>query len=264
MAGRRPVDPGPPVIKQFTAAEIDRAIPRLRRRIAEVQQLLKDRVRSSDARVEEVVGRIREDILAIFGPESPQYRTHRYLSIHHGTMYMGMPDHEFQAQFQEGIPQTVTTIEGLIRTLEERRVDLGADPGAPARAALEGADLHPEIASAAMPTFRNAHYREAVVNAAIALGDLVKAKSGRADLDGVPLMQQAFSRNGPILAFNDLADRADLDEQEGMMHLFEGAIMALRNPRAHALDPDNPDDARDILTFLSYLAKCLDRARKVK
>jgi hypothetical protein len=38
-----------------------------------------------------------------------------------------------------------------------------------------------------------------------------------------------FSKNNPVLAFNDLANRTDLDEQEGMMHLFEGTVLAIRN-----------------------------------
>ncbi len=262
MAGRKSAEPGPPVIKQFTAAEIDRAIPRLRRRIDETRRLLADRVQRNDARVEEVVDRIREDILAIFGPDSPQYRAHRYLSIYQGTRYMGMSDYESQANFEAGIPQAVGTLEGLIRTLEERRAELGEDPGAPARAALEGADLHPSIAAASMDLFRSRNYRNAVLDACIALVNLVKERSGRNDLDGAPLMRTVFSRRGPILAFNDLADQTDEDEQEGMMHLFEGVCLALRNPRGHALEQDTPQEAMEALTILSILAKRLEGTKK--
>jgi uncharacterized protein (TIGR02391 family) len=94
--------------------------------------------------------------------------------------------------------------------------------------------------------------------------NFVKEKSRRHDLDGANLMRTVFSRNDPILAFNDLRDQAEQDEQEGMMHLFEGAALALRNPRAHVLSDDSPEMALDYLMMLSMLAKRLDRDARRK
>ena len=51
-------------------------------------------------------------------------------------------------------------------------------------------------------------------------------------------------------------------EQQGMMYLYAGAILALRNPRAHELLADHPERAIEHLSFLSMLAKALDRASK--
>jgi Protein of unknown function (Hypoth_ymh) len=62
---------------------------------------------------------------------------------------------------------------------------------------------------------------------------LVKVKSGKTDIEGAPLMQSVFSVNNPILAFNGLADQSDRDEQQGMMQLYAGAVMAIRNPGGH-------------------------------
>src|SRR5260370_1041140 len=45
---------------------------------------------------------------------------------------------------------------------------------------------------------------------------------------------------------------------KGLMHLFMGAVLALRNPRAHALFDDSPEMALDYIAFLSMLAKRLD------
>ncbi len=36
-----------------------------------------------------------------------------------------------------------------------------------------------------------------------------------------------------LQAFSELGDATELDEQEGMMHLFEGAVLAIRNPGGH-------------------------------
>ena len=75
-------------------------------------------------------------------------------------------------------------------------------------------------------------------------------------------MRTVFSRNNPILAFNDLNDQTDQDEQEGLMHLFEGAVLALRNPRAHALSDDSPELALEYIALLSMLAKRLEQATR--
>lgn len=61
---------------------------------------------------------------------------------------------------------------------------------------------------------------------------------------------------------NDLQDPTDLDEQEGMMHLFMGAVLALRNPRAHALNVDTAEGAAESIAFLSMLAKRVDQAKR--
>lgn len=93
--------------------------------------------------------------------------------------------------------------------------------------------------------------------------NLVKERSGGYDLDGATLMRGVFSRNNPILAFNDLSDDTDLSEQEGMMHLFEGAALALRNPRAHSLLADTPEEALESIAFLSLLARRIERAQRL-
>jgi uncharacterized protein (TIGR02391 family) len=67
------------------------------------------------------------------------------------------------------------------------------------------------------------------------LVNYVKECSGRDDLEGASLVRTVFSKNNPVLKFNALATPTDLDEQEGMMHLFEGAVLAVRNPGGHAI-----------------------------
>lgn len=101
-----------------------------------------------------------------------------------------------------------------------------------------------------------------MLDASVALVNFVKEKSRRHDLDGAPLMATVFSKNKPVLAFNDLKDKADEDEQEGMMHLFMGAVLALRNPRAHALLDDSPEVALEYIGLISLLAKRVDQAKR--
>lgn len=153
-------------------------------------------------------------------------------------------------------------LEGLVRRLEEKREDLGGDTTARVRASFEGLDLHPRIASVCADLYRDGHYRHAVLDASVALVNMVKEKSRRHDLDGSGLMTTVFSKDKPILAFNDLSAPTDLDEQQGMMHLFLGAMLALRNPRAHALLDDSPELALEYIGLISLLAKRVDQAKR--
>lgn len=264
MANRRRAPEPPPIeIKEFESAEeIDRAITKLRRRLDEVNALDPRRVAHDDQRVDNVAANIRDTILEVFGPNSPEYRRHQHHRIWDGGMYMGMSEDYMQGCFAAGIPQTAALLEGLIARLEEKQGEFRVDPAARARTAFDGLELHSRIAEACVELYRDGHYRNAVLDACLALEDYVKQKSCCRDRDGADLMRYVFSKRDPVLAFNSLADETDLSEQEGMMHLFEGVMLALRNPRAHTLSDDSPEQALEYIAFLSLLANRLEGTQR--
>jgi uncharacterized protein (TIGR02391 family) len=92
--------------------------------------------------------------------------------------------------------------------------------------------------------------------------NMVKEAAGEYELDGAPLVRKVFSKNSPILAVNDLADRTDQDEQEGIMHLFEGAVMAVRNPGGHSFPAGTEQRALEYISLLSMLAYIVQEAKK--
>lgn len=128
--------------------------------------------------------------------------------------------------------------------------------------AYSNLDLHPEIARAASGLYHDGHYANAIEDAVKALNALVRLRS-RIELDGVALMQTAFSPKNPVLRFNDMIDQSDRDEQQGFMMMFAGAVAGLRNPRAHKLIKDDPERALEFIAFVSLLAKLLDGATRV-
>lgn len=75
-------------------------------------------------------------------------------------------------------------------------------------------------------------------------------------------MENVFSPKNPVLKFNQLADESDINEQKGFMMMFSGAVAGLRNPRAHKIIKDDPEQALEFIAFVSLLAKLLDRAVK--
>ena len=251
-----------PVPARLTAEDINRGVLKLRKRIDEVRALDPATVTYDDQRVANVEANIRNTILEVFGAASPQSEQHKYWVISKGATTVDQGPERYQQQFADGIPEAISLLENLVANLEEQRGEQQGDPAQRVRTAFAGLDLHPRIRGAAEELFRDGHYRNAILDAALALMNIVKEKSRRHDLDGVALMRTVFSKNAPVLAFNDLADQSDLDEQEGLMHLFEGAMLAFRNPRAHALAPDTPEYALECIGFLSMLAKKADSAQR--
>ncbi len=251
-----------PENQQLTADQIKKGIKKLRRRIADVKALDPQNIRPDDQAVTNIERQIVSTIQGIYGTQSRQYQDNQHHQIWHGPMHMMMTQSEIQRRFTNGIPQTVKLLEGLINDLKENLEDADSDPTIRARITFEGLELHPRISAVSADLFRNGHYRNAVLDACLALVNYVKEKSRRHDLDGAPLMRTVFSKNKPVLAFNEAKDQSDQDEQEGIMHLFEGAVLAFRNPRAHTLDPDTPENALQCIGFLSMLANLLDKARQ--
>jgi uncharacterized protein (TIGR02391 family) len=129
---------------------------------------------------------------------------------------------------------------------------------APTRFELEG--LHPRVQEVSGALYRDGHYRQAILDAYIALAEEVRKVSGLGGIDNTPLMQKAFSPNKPLLQVGDNAD-----EQQGFTWLYSGAVMAIRNPKAHRLvEQKDPQRALEWLAFASVLFRVLDDARKAE
>ncbi len=159
---------------------------------------------------------IRSDILEIFGRNSPEFGELRDYRVFWGTGGLVISDAhkaaieaENQTKFLQALPQAEEMLNGLIKRLYEKRLDIITQPEPHARVAFENLKLHPAIASACSDTYKNKHYREAVLNASIALVEYVKRNSGHGTLDGSALMSTVFSANKPVLAFNDLTNMTE-------------------------------------------------------
>lgn len=165
-----------------------------------------------------------------------------------------------QYTFWAKVEKTRSLMNHLIEQIGIRRAVLVAAM----RHSFASLNLHPRIVAAAAKLFLDGHYRNAVLDASLALIQYVKEKSQCHTRDGADLVRYVISRNDPILAFNALADESDRNEQEGFMHLFEGVVLALRNPRAHRFYDDSPVEALEYLGLLSLLAKRLDVAQRCR
>jgi len=120
------------------------------------------------------------------------------------------------------------------------------------------ANLHPSVQEVASELFNNGHFRQAILDTYIALSVAVKRKSNL-DVDNTALMRNAFSPKNPVLIA-----ASDPGEQEGFMYLFAGAMLAIRNPKAHSLsEQSDPQRTLEWLSFASVLFKVLDGSHKL-
>lgn len=266
MASRKPPAPPQIQIKEWSSAsEIDKAIAKLGRRIAEVEAVdVREAVLNDTGADDVAVSNVRATILEVFGEHSPEYREHAHIRMWAGALFVGMSRDEVIEKTERGRLQLIGVLKGMVDRLTEKRDELSSD-GQPMSAEITRVlNLHPRIADVASELFEDGYHWEAVFAASKALVNYVKERSGQHTLDGTGLMRTVFSKNNPALAFNELSDQTDLDEQEGMMHLFEGAVLAIRNPGGHSFPEGTEQRAAEYLSLLSLLAYRTQEAKRRK
>ncbi len=259
MPNRRPTPSGLEVKVFATVEEIEQAVRKLQRRIDDVNSFNPMATAMFRTGADEVLASdISNSIREVFGPNSPEFDEHQHFNLWGGSG-VGTPRDNV---LERGRSQARTILHGLVKRLREKGEDLLQDTGKSPASYFERLNLHPRIADVARELFLDGYHWEAVFAASKALINYVKERSGKHDLDGAPLIRTVFSKNAPILAFNDQKDQVDQDEQEGMMHLFEGAVMAIRNPGGHSF-PEGPEQrAIEYISMLSLLAFRTQEAKR--
>jgi uncharacterized protein (TIGR02391 family) len=122
--------------------------------------------------------------------------------------------------------------------------------------------FHPTVTQHARALFLQNNYFHAVFEAAKVYNAEVKKKS-RSQKDGHPLMLDVWGAEKGTLKLTPCKTETDRNVQDGVKFLSAGLMQAIRNPTAHepALDwPINREDCLDVLSFLSFLFRQLDKA----
>lgn len=240
------------------------AIPKIERRIAELNQFNIDEITDRyDPRIDALKRKIDDSLVEIFGHDTIDYERYRISSLDHAPSVIGgIPLHEAKRGIKKGFESAIVKLNSLIETFKEKIQDTPEEPSVRANRTLAELNIHPELMKGIGKLFQDGHYANAVEDACKILETFVKMRSMRFELSGTDLMQTVFSVKSPILAFNDLQTDTDKSEQQGMMFLYAGAMLALRNPRAHSLRVDDPENALDLILFINLLMRSLDNAKK--
>jgi uncharacterized protein (TIGR02391 family) len=265
MARKQNAQPAPQPA-QLSHEQLRQAIPRLEKRIDELSRLDFGSLteETGDNALLDQMNKINDTLIDIYGHNTIEYNRYQVSGLYAYPMvlYSGQ-DTSFRAR-QPGIKSEVasalTNLKSALDICKEKVGGGDASGLAGVIRAYRGLELHSEITRAASQLYLDGHYSNAVEAAVKALNGLVRVRSGL-EIDGVSLMERAFSPNGPVLKFNALASQSDKDEQKGFMQLFAGAVSGLRNPRAHGFLKDDPERALEFIAFVSLIAKLLDEAK---
>ena len=122
-------------------------------------------------------------------------------------------------------------------------------------------NIHPQVISIAKSRFDDGHYADAVEAAFKEVNARVKGiYTSRTSIekDGAKLMQAAFSVQNPIIKLGDISTETGTNVQQGYMEMFAGAMIGIRNPKAHNNQTISKADAIRKLHFASMLMYKLD------
>ncbi|ADQ41664.1 Conserved hypothetical protein CHP02391 [Caldicellulosiruptor acetigenus I77R1B] len=122
-------------------------------------------------------------------------------------------------------------------------------------------NYHHLICKHCLQLYKQRNYFHAVFEAAKVYNKMVKEKA-QSDKDGYALMMDVWDCKG-VLKITPCKTETDKNVQEGLKFLSAGLMRAIRNPTAHepALDwPISKDDCLDLLSFISFLLRQLDKA----
>ena len=261
MSGRKLTQPQS-TLANLSAEQMRSALPKLQRRIRDLEEFNPDSItQRGDPRLTALEKKLEDTVADVFGHDTIEYKRFRPHSLDtagYNMMYETSLAEVIRSVHESKQRETIN-LRTIIELFNEKLDDGGESPTARARRTFSELDLHPEIERASAKLFADGHYAEAVENACKVLDMLVKMRSMRMDPSGTELMQLVFSPKSPILKFNDQQNDSEKSEQQGMMYLYAGAMLAIRNPRAHGLIQDHPENAMEYISFLSLLAKALDR-----
>ena len=132
------------------------------------------------------------------------------------------------------------------------------------RAKFKGRRIHAEVLKYCNTELMQDDYFHAVFEACKGLAQRIREMSG-ANGDGAALIDQVFSIEQPLLAFNSLRTETEKSEHKGFAALLKGCFAAGRNPLAHQpkLLWQGEDDAADYLSLISLLHRKLDDCVRV-
>lgn len=127
--------------------------------------------------------------------------------------------------------------------------------------------MHPSIVNICKKKFLDGHYADSVESAFKEIETRLKKlykKYKNKELVGKDLMFAVFNAenksNQRLLVFETLDNESGRNVQEGYMHMFAGAMQAIRNPKAHENMCITKEQAMDRLIFASMLMKKIDDA----
>jgi len=201
--------------------------------------------RSDDPKFTTWKNTVERTLIRVFGPDSPELKQFQKLRFFYCAMVMTLDSdysREHRECFNNDFDILISSIKNYIDELkqddevEEEIEDIGLDIKEEVLPNDFWKDIHPKITSVAKRRYENAHYADAVLSAFREVNSCVKKivmNKTAEELDGSSLMHKAFSPNNPIIVLDNLSTDSGRNVQQGYMEIFSGAMVGIRNPKAH-------------------------------
>jgi len=120
--------------------------------------------------------------------------------------------------------------------------------------------LKNELWMAIESSYTNEDYTTSILNAIAYLRDFIREKSDL-ELDGVDLINQAFSDKHPKIIVTKMQTKNDKNIQKGLRELLSGIYTHIRNPRSHDKYNDTKENVIAIILFVNYLLLVIDTSK---
>lgn len=123
--------------------------------------------------------------------------------------------------------------------------------------------IHPGVRLSSEAIFEAGRFAPSVLQAFITVNARVKEHvraSGSNPREGTSLMRQALDIDDPLIRIPSPTVDSAREIQEGYQHIFAGAMLAVRDPKAHQPFEITPDQAIHLLFLASLLMRKLDEA----
>lgn len=249
-----------PKSAELTPDKIHGGITKLKRRIKELEEFDISTIQERwDPKTKALTTKINDTIAEIFSYETIEYKKYSISTLDTLPIIMGSgkdPLYKVHEGYKKGIHAAIIKLNSLKEILEEKLEDIGGGIEKIISPIDFWIDIHPKITSVAKSRFESNHYADAVESALkevnSSVKDIVRRKTGD-ELDGAPLMRTAFSPRNPIIVLDDLSTESGRNIQQGYMEIFAGAIIGIRNPKAH----DNIHITENRAKHFIYLASLL-------
>lgn len=158
-------------------------------------------------------------------------------------------------------PNIIDACDQMIGSLES----MAAEAEAAAPPTVDVAQMHPAVWGQSARLWRDGHYRQAVSAGADSVVQLVKARTGRYEIEDTSQWQQAFSKDDPepgkprLRWPGDQTDKTVISMNSGLRQFAPGAQMTIRNPATHGPGEMTKQEAVERLSVLSLLARWVDQ-----
>jgi uncharacterized protein (TIGR02391 family) len=117
-----------------------------------------------------------------------------------------------------------------------------------------------ELWDAISSNYNVGKYTNSIIDAMLFLSNMLRDKANLED-DGVKLINNIFTKQNPKIKVTRLETETDRNIQDGIAYILRGLYQSIRNPRHHEKIEDDEVTAKEIILFIDYLLRIIEKSK---